>query len=111
MPRHPPAERNRAIARRRAEGASLQTVSAEFGLSIKRVREISDAVEQHDRGAAILALEPTSIEGLELVGKIRHLTRASLQARGITRLEDLLGLSFIDLQVPSHRSPTSDNID
>jgi hypothetical protein len=97
MPRHPPSARNRAIARRCAEGATLRAVSAEFRLSAKRVREISDAVEQHDRGAAILAFEPTSLEGLELVGKIPHLTRVSLQARGITRLEDLQSLSLADL--------------
>jgi hypothetical protein len=50
----------------------------------------------------ILALDPNSLEGLELVGKIPPLTRVSLQAQGITRLQDLQGLSLIDLlQMPN----------
>jgi hypothetical protein len=102
MPKNPPSERNRSIAQRRAEGASVKAAAAEFGLSEKRIREIVDAVRQYDRGVGILALDPNSLEGLELVGKIPPLMRVSLQARGITRLQDLQGPSLIELlQMPN----------
>ena len=97
MPKNPPSERNRSIAQRCAESVSVTAAAAEFGLSVKRIREIVDAVRQYDRGVGILALDPKSLEGLELVGKIPHLTRISLQAQGITRLQDLHGLSLADL--------------
>jgi hypothetical protein len=82
----------------------MKAAAAEFRLSVKRIREIVDAVRQYDRGVGILALDPNSLEGLELMGKIPHLTRISFQARGITRLQDLQGLSLVDLlQMPNLR--------
>jgi hypothetical protein len=93
----PPSDRNRAIAARHAEGATATAIAAEFKLGVKRVREIAKRVERYDRGAAILRLEPSSLQGLELIGKIPRLVRISLQARGIERLEDLEGMSLVDL--------------
>jgi hypothetical protein len=72
-------------------------IAAEFKLGTKRVKEIAERVERHDRGAEILRLEPSKLEGLELIGKIPRLVRISLQARGIERLEDLDGMSLRDL--------------
>jgi len=93
----PPSDRNRAIAARRAEGATVPAIAAEFKLSKQRVKEIAERVERYDRAIAILRFEPSSFEGLELIGKIPRLVRISLQASGIERLEDLDGRSLDDL--------------
>jgi hypothetical protein len=106
----PPSDRNRAIAARRADGATATAVAAEFKLSANGVRDIAERVERYDRGIAILRLEPSSLEGLELIGKISKLVRISLQASGIERLEDLDGMSLVDLlRLPniSRRSATT----
>jgi len=50
MPKEPPSEHNRSVARRRSDDASTQAVAAEFGLSVKRINEIVYAVDQYDRG-------------------------------------------------------------
>jgi hypothetical protein len=93
----PPSDRNRAIAARRAEGATVPAIAAEFKLSKQRVKEIAERVERYDRAIAILRFEPSSFEGLELIGKIPRLVRISLQASGIECLEDLDGKSLDDL--------------
>jgi hypothetical protein len=93
----PPSERNQAIAARRAEGATFRAIADEFGLSPKRLKEIITRVERYNRGAAILQTDPSSLEGLELIGTISILTRASLSAVGISRLEELDGMSLADL--------------
>jgi hypothetical protein len=38
---------------------------------------------------AILQTDPSSFEGLELIGKLHRLSRQSLEANGIRRIEDL----------------------
>lgn len=81
-----PSERNRAVAASLAAGTKVQTIGKLFRISIKRVREIAESVERYDRGTAILARDPSSLEGLALIGKIPHLARISLQAVGIERL-------------------------
>jgi hypothetical protein len=93
----PPSERNQAIAARRAEGATLRAIADEFGLDHKRVIEIVQRVERYNRGATILQTDPSSLEGRELTGTIPGLTRASLSAAGIGRLEELDGMSLVDL--------------
>ena len=93
----PPSERNRAIAARRGEGVKLQAIAAEFRMTVKGVREIARRVEHYDRGAAVLRLDPSSLEGLELTGRISRLVRISLEARGIKRLDDLDAASLDDL--------------
>ena len=93
----PPSDRDRAVAARRAEGVTITAIAAEFELGTKRIKEIAERVDRYDRGAEILRLEPSSLEGLELVGKIPRLGRVSLQVRGIERLEDLEGMRLADL--------------
>jgi len=85
------------IAQRRAAGNSATSIAAEFGLTATRIKEIADATDRYERGEAILRFEPTSLEGLALVGAISILAKVSLRARGIQRLEDLRGLSMRDL--------------
>jgi hypothetical protein len=93
----PPSERNQAIAGRRAEGATFRAIADEFGLNPKRVKEIAQRVERYNRGTTILKTDPSSLDGLELIGRIPSLTRASLGAVGISRLEELDGMSLADL--------------
>jgi hypothetical protein len=93
----PPSERNQAIATRRAEGATFRAIADEFGLNPKRVKEIAQRVERYNRGTTILKTDPSSLDGLELIGRIPSLTRASLSAVGISRLEELDGMSLADL--------------
>ncbi len=93
----PPSDRNRAIAARRAEGATVPAIAAEFKLSKQRVKAIVERVERYDRAIAILRFEPSNFEGLELIGRMARLVRISLQASGIERLEDLDGRSLDDL--------------
>lgn len=97
MPKHPPSERNRAIAIRRAAGATFKAIGAEFGIQSARAKEIAERVNRYDRGMAILQTNPSSFEGLELIGKLHRLTRQSLEAYGIRRIEDLDELSLADL--------------
>jgi hypothetical protein len=93
----PPSERNQAIVARRAEGATFRAIADEFGLNHKRVKEIVTRVEMYNRGATILTTDPSSLEGLELTGRIPRLTRASLSTAGINRLEELDGMSLVNL--------------
>jgi hypothetical protein len=58
---------------------------------------IAQRKERYNRGARILESDPSSLEGLELIGRIPNLTRASLSAVGISRLEELDGMSLVDL--------------
>jgi hypothetical protein len=88
----PPSERNQAIATRHP-----RAIADEFGLDHKRVKEIVQRVDRYNRGATILESDAFSLEGLELIGKIPVLTRESLKAVGINRLEELDGMSFVDL--------------
>ena len=105
-----PSKRNRAIAARRAEGATYPAIAAEFELSVRRVKIISDAVARYDRGLAYLHADPFSLEGLELTGQIPPLVRKSLEAHGIWRLSAIDGMSLADLlRLPnvSRRSATT----
>ena len=92
-----PSKRNRAIAARRAEGATYVAIAAEFRLSRRRVTIIANAVARYDRGLAYLHADPFSLEGLELTGKISLLVRKSLEAHGIWRLSSVEGMSLSDL--------------
>lgn len=106
----PPSERNRAIAARRAEGATYKAIAAEFELSVRRIKIIADAVARYDRGLAYLHADPQSLEGLELTGQISSLVRKSLKASGIWRLNRIEEMSIEDLlRLPnvSRRSATA----
>jgi hypothetical protein len=94
---NPPSDRNRAIAARHAEGATIRELVAEFKLSGRRIREIVEKVEHYNRGIAILLYSPTSLEGLMLIGRIPRLALNSLTTAGKERLEDLYGMSLVDL--------------
>lgn len=82
----PPSDRNRAIRAGKAEGATVKAIAAEFKMTPKRVREIARRVKQYNLGAAILHLDPSSLEGLELTGKLPRLVWISLEASGVERL-------------------------
>jgi hypothetical protein len=90
-------DRNRRIAKRRAEGASFKDLAAEFTLSTTRVKTIVDAVARYNLGVAFLMADPWSLEGLALTGKNSMLARLSLEARGMTRISDLKGNTLVDL--------------
>jgi hypothetical protein len=92
-----PSERNRAVGARIAQGAKATAVAAEFKLSSKRVTEIARQVDRYNRGVAILQSDPPNLLGHELVGRIPPLARMSLRAAGIDRLEDMDGVSLVDL--------------
>jgi hypothetical protein len=93
-----PSQRNREIAARRAKGATYRSIAADFGLSMRRVKIISDGVARYDRGLAYLHADPWSLEGLELTGRISSLVRKSLEASGIWRLSGIEGLSLEELK-------------
>jgi hypothetical protein len=102
-----PSKRNRAIAARRAEGATYTAIAAEFELSVRRVKEISDAVARYERGRAYLYADPLSLEGLEPTGQISPLVRKSLEAHGIWRLSAIEGMSLAELRRLSNVSKRS----
>jgi transposase-like protein len=95
--KQPPAERERAIAQRRAEGRTFQRVGKEFGISPESVRAICRRVEDYDRGAAMLSDDPASIEALGLVGEVKPSVRQTLQSRGVKQLTDLEGVTMDQL--------------
>ena len=94
MRRRPPTELERIIARRRGEGATLQSIGHEFGITADHVRLICRRVEEYDRGVALLEDDRSSIEALALLGQIKPLVREVLRYRGITRLTDLEGVTM-----------------
>lgn len=93
----PPSDRNRAIAARRAEGATFKAIGAEFGIGPQRAKELADRVARFDRGQALLCDNPGSIEGLHLAGQLPRLAFLSLEAAGIRRIGDLDGMTLVDL--------------
>jgi hypothetical protein len=92
--RRPPSEFERTIARRRAEGPTLQSIGREFGITADHVRLICRRVENYDRGTALLREDPSSIEALALLGQIKPLVREVLRYRGVKRLTDLEGVTM-----------------
>ena len=92
--RRPPTELERVIARRRAEGPTLQSVGREFGITPDHVRLICRRVDDYDRGIALLREDPSSIEALALVGQINPLVKEVLRYRGVNRLTDLEGVTM-----------------
>jgi hypothetical protein len=92
--RQPPTERERAIARRRAEGGTFHRIGREFGLTPESVRSVCRRVEEFDRGAAILCDNPASIEALRLVGEVNPSGQHTLRSRGINHLTDLEGVTL-----------------
>src|SRR4030095_8252862 len=95
--KHPPTERERAIAQRRAEGRTLQRIGREFGLTPETVRGICRRVEEYDRGAGMLRDNPASIEALGLIGEVKPSVEHTLRSRGINQLTDLEGVTMAQL--------------
>jgi hypothetical protein len=95
--RQPPSERDRAISTWREKGLTLRAVAEEFGISAEVVRRIIWRVESYDRGMALLREDPTSLRGLELVGKISGTIRYQLEFNGVTKLTDLDGFTEKEL--------------
>jgi hypothetical protein len=95
--RRPPTEGERVIARRRAEGSTLQSIGNEFGITSDHVRLICRRVEDYDRGATLLREDPSSIEALALLGQIKPLVREVLRHRGVQRLTDLEGITLEEI--------------
>jgi len=95
--RRPPTELERAIARRRAEGLTLQNVGREFGITADHVRLICRRVDDYDRGTALLREDPSSIEALALLGQVKPLVREVLRHRGVNRLTDLEGVTMEEI--------------
>lgn len=97
--RPPPTERHRAMAARRKEGATSSSIAREFGTTYELVRRVISQVERYDRGMQILQDNPTSLEGLELIGQLHAPAAKSLYARGYRTLHDLDGLTLVDFLV------------
>ena len=107
--RKPPIECHRAIARRRLEGKTPGKIAVEFGTTVDLVWRTLRHVRDYDRGIVLLREDPASIEGLHLIGRLPSHARATLAARGATRITDLAGISIIEmLSWPniSHRAAT-----
>ena len=92
--RRPPTDLERVIAKRRAEGTTLQSVGREFGITADHVRIICRRVEDYDRGTEMLRNDPASIEALALLGQLKPLVREVLRYRGINQLTDLEGVTL-----------------
>jgi hypothetical protein len=92
--KRPPTELERVIAKRRAEGPTLQSIGKEFGITADHVRIICRRVEDYDRGAELLRKDPASIEALALLGQVKPLVREILRYRGIRQLTDLEGITM-----------------
>ncbi|HET9395476.1 MAG TPA: hypothetical protein VFO36_05420 [Nitrospiraceae bacterium] len=92
--RRPPTDLERVIAKRRAEGPTLQSVGREFGITADHVRIICRRVEDYDRGTEMLRNDPASIEALALLGQLKPLVREVLRYRGINQLTDLEGVTL-----------------
>jgi hypothetical protein len=95
--RRPPTELERIIARRRAEGPTLQSIGREFGITADHVRLICRRVEDYDRGIALLRQDPSSIEALALLGQVKPLVKEILRYRGVKRLTDLEGVTMEEM--------------
>ncbi|HET9396847.1 MAG TPA: hypothetical protein VFO36_12380 [Nitrospiraceae bacterium] len=95
--KRPPTEFERVIARRRAEGLTLQSIGTEFGITADHVRIICRRVEDYDRGTALLRDDPASIEALALLGQVKPLVREMLRYRGIRQLTDLEGVTMEEM--------------
>lgn len=91
--KRPPTDLERVIAKRRAEGPTLQSIGKEFGITADHVRIICRRVEDYDRGTALLREDPSSIEALALLGQVKPLVKEVLRYRGISRLTDLEGVT------------------
>jgi hypothetical protein len=95
--KRPPTEHERVIAKRRAEGLTLQSIGTEFGITPDHVRIICRRVEDYDRGTALLRDDPASIEALALLGRVKPLVREMLRYRGIRQLTDLEGVTMEEM--------------
>jgi hypothetical protein len=92
--KRPPTDLDRLIAKRRAEGPTLQSIGKEYGISADHVRIICRRVEDYDRGAELQRRDPSSIEALALLGQLKPLVREMLRYRGINHLTDLEGVTM-----------------
>jgi hypothetical protein len=93
----PPTEYHRAMAARRIAGAQFLAIAREFQTTVSVVQGAIRRVEQYERGMQILQENPGSLEGLELIGKVRPIVRHTLGARGYRTLHDLDNVSPADL--------------
>jgi len=93
----PPTERHRAMAAQRRNGKTYQTIAHEFRTTIPSAQRSIEQVERYDLGMRILRENPASLEGLGLIGRVRPLVYAVLQARGYRTLHDLDGIGLADL--------------
>src|ERR1044071_4555474 len=83
----PPTERHRAMAAQRRNGKTYQTIAQEFKTTITSTQRSIEQVERYDLGMRILRENPGSLEGLGLIGRVRPLVYAILQARGYRTLQ------------------------
>src|SRR5262245_34593664 len=93
----PPTERHRAMAAQRRLGKTYQTIARDFKTTTTSAQRSVEQVERYDLGMRILKENPASLEGLGLIGRVRPLLYAVLQARGYRTLHDLDGTSLADL--------------
>jgi transposase len=84
------ADRTHAVELRRAAGATAREIAKEFGITISRVRQILRQLKLRRVGEKRKA-QPTSLEALEMAGKVRRQLRFALEAAGITDLTQLRG--------------------
>src|SRR6187431_176848 len=93
----PPTERQRVMAQRLKELASLPAVAREFGTSDKTVQRAADRVGRYDLATTILQLDPGNLNALEAMGKIQAPVRKTLLEHHIRSLRDLEGMRMEDL--------------
>lgn len=65
------SELDRAIVEMRKD-ATMKETAARFGIPVSRVNRAECLCKWYDKGAATLAADPESLEGLWLVGEISH---------------------------------------
>jgi transposase-like protein len=82
------ADRARAMELRREAGASLSKIAKEFGISPSTVGHILLKLERRRAGEQ-RELRPTSLEALEMAGKVPRQLRSALEAAAITDLAQL----------------------
>jgi hypothetical protein len=72
------SELDRAIVEMR-KSATMKATAGHFGIPVSRVDRAERLCGWHDKGAAILAADPESLEGLWLVGEVSHKLASVLQ--------------------------------
>jgi PAS domain S-box-containing protein len=90
----------------------LKTLAAFFcqGLTSLHLKgELSRLEEQLALRIRIMDASPYAIFMFDLEGKVICVNKAACQARGFTR-EELLGLSWPDLEAPEHRKSSEDHL-